>query len=572
MTRSPPMAAALLLAGLAVLGAAPGARAQDPGKVLHHQKISSTEGGFVGPLHDADLFGTSVARIGDLDADGVIDIVAGAYLDDDGGIDTGAAWILFLRPDGTVQAQSKISALSGGFTGTLHAEDLFGWSAGALGDLDGDGVPDIAVGGWLDDEGAGPGTDFGAVWVLFLNADGTVKSLQKIGAVQGGFTGLLEDGDRFGTSLSALGDLDGDGVTELAAGAIYDDDGGFNCGAAWILFLRADGTVKSQQKISDLEGGLSAVLDVNDRFGYASAALGDLDGDGVPDLAVGAILDGDAGPQRGAVWILFLNADGTVRASQKINDASGGFTGVLHDSDVFGRSIANLGDLDGDGVIDIAVGAAGDDDGGSDALGAVWILFLRPDGTVKAHQKISATQGAFTGSLEDFDSFGQSTAALGDLDLDGVTDLAVGALGDGDGGDFRGAVWILFLSDGTWNNLGHALAGTAGPPALSGLGPLVAGTEIELRLVDSLPGAKGMLVVGTSLLQAPFKGGVLVPQIAPPSALLALTMPPTGQFDLKATWPPGIPPGTTLWFQVWLVDAGGPVGIAASNGLSATGH
>ena len=145
---------------------------------------------------------------------------------------------------------------------------------------------------------------------------------------------------------------------------------------------------------------------------------------------------------------MFLNADGTVKMHQKISDTEGGFTGTLDDDDSFGSSVAALGDLDDDNVGDLVVGASGDDDGGFFKNGAVWVLFLNVDGTVKAHQKISATQGDFTGTLENGDEFGSSVAGLGDLDGDGVGDLAVGARGDDDGGSDRGAVWVLFLNEG----------------------------------------------------------------------------------------------------------------------------
>ncbi len=135
---------------------------------------------------------------------------------------------------------------------------------------------------------------------------------------------------------------------------------------------------------------------------------------------------------------------GWVLSHPKISDTEGGFKGILDDTDRFGRSVAALGDLDGDRVDDLAVGAWRDDDGGLDR-GAVWVLFLNTDGTVKSHQKISDTQGGFTSILDDVDLFGISVAAPGDLDGDGVEDLAVGAPPDDDGGRDRGAVWVLFL-------------------------------------------------------------------------------------------------------------------------------
>ncbi len=425
-----------------------------PGTVLSHQKISDTEGGFKGDLESTDSFGSSITSTGDLDGDGIKDLAVGAVKDDDGGFDRGAVWILFLDTDGTVRSHQKISDTEGGFTGTLDDHDWFGSSVASLGDLDGDGVGDLAVGMPHDDD---EGTDRGAVWILFLNPNGTVKAHQKINDTLGGFTGALDDGDRFGASLAVLGDMDGNGVDDLAVGAPNDDDGGDSHGAVWILFLNADGTVKSHQKISEIEGGFTATLDNADVFGFSVASLGDLDGDDVTDLAVGAIGDddGSAGPcddilvcNRGAVWVLFLNADGTVKSHQKISDTDGGFAGTLDDGDFFGWATASLRDLDSDGVSDLTVGARFDHDGDC-SCGAVWVLFLKTNGTVKELQKISSIEGGFAGVLDDNDWFGSALASLGDHNGDDVTDLAVGATGDDDGGvdlfEDSGAVWVLFL-------------------------------------------------------------------------------------------------------------------------------
>jgi len=124
----------------------------------------------------------------------------------------------------------------------------------------------------------------------------------------------------------------------------------------------SDGTVDSSQKISDIHGNFFHVLDDGDVFSHSIDNLGDLDGDGITDLVVGADLDDDGGTDRGALYILFLNNDGTVKSFQKISDTEGGFLGVLGNGDRFGISVANIGDFDGDGITDIAVGAINDDD------------------------------------------------------------------------------------------------------------------------------------------------------------------------------------------------------------------
>src|SRR6185503_18321104 len=112
----------------------------------------------------------------------------------------------------------------------------------------------------------------------------------------------------------------------------------------------------------------------NDHFGSAVAALGDIDRDGVTDLAVGAQGDdtgGAPGANRGAVYILLMNADGSVKSSSKVDSLTP--TGpVLANGDSFGSSIASPGDLDGDGVSDLAVGASGS----ATNRGAVHVLFL----------------------------------------------------------------------------------------------------------------------------------------------------------------------------------------------------
>jgi len=141
---------------------------------------------------------------------------------------------------------------------------------------------------------------------------------------------------------------------------------------------------------------------------------------------------------------------GNVLSYPLINSISLGSLGAqIDDGDEFGDAVAFLGDLDGAGpsVAAMAVGAIGDDDGGTQR-GAVWILFLNSAGAVISHQKISSTAGGFTGSLASNDQFGSSVVWLGDLDGAGpsVGALAVGAVGDDDDGLNRGAVYILFLN------------------------------------------------------------------------------------------------------------------------------
>ena len=108
--------------------------------------------------------------------------------------------------------------------------------------------------------------------------------------------------------MAALGDMDGDGVVDMAVGVYHDDDGGASAGAVYTLFLNSDETIKNAQKMSNLYGNFNTFysVDADDRFGMSLASLGDLDGDNVIELAVGTFLDDDGGTDAGAAYIVNL--------------------------------------------------------------------------------------------------------------------------------------------------------------------------------------------------------------------------------------------------------------------------
>jgi len=440
---------AVIVAGLLVLGTSWAA----PGTVLSNQKISDLEGNFSAVIDNLDELGGATAHLGDLDGAGpsVAAMAISAGLDDDGGGDRGAVYIVFLAADGTVTSHQKISDTVNFPGNPLDNLDEFGSALAFLGDLDGEGpsAGALAVGCGFDDDG---GADRGAVYILFLSTNGTVLSWQKISDIVN-FPGTpLDNLDEFGGSVASLGDLDGPGVSShaIAVGAGGDDDGGADRGAIYILFLNSSGTVLSTQKISDTVNFPGTPLDNLDDFGSAVANLRDLDGDGPAALALaaGASFDDDGGVDRGAVYILFLDSGGTVLSSQKISDTQGNFNEFFSDLDEFGGAVANVIDLDGPagGVTAMAVGVGGDDDNGEDR-GAVHILFLNPDGTCNGSQKISDLYGNFPVPLANLDFFGSSVTCLGDLDGAGPSTIAiaVGVTGDDDGGADRGGAFILFL-------------------------------------------------------------------------------------------------------------------------------
>lgn len=412
--------------------------------VKGHQKISDTQGNFLAPMDNNDQFGAAVVSVGDINLDGVQDLAVSANLDDDGGNDRGAFYILFMNTNGTVQNYTKIASNTGGFTGNLYNLGAMGSQIEPLGDMNGDGIPDLAVGVSRDMDG---GTMQGALFILFMNANGTVASQQKISETQGGFGGNLDPQDRFGNTITNIGDLNSDGVIDLAVSAPFDDDGGNETGAVWILYLNANGTVSSEAKISATSGGITpGTLDPADNFGTGVTSIGDFDGNGTHDLMVGARLDDDGGMDRGAIYILTLNPNGSVLSQSKISSTSGNLGPFIDNGDRFGISGDNMGDLNGDGVTDVLVGAYLDDDGGTDK-GAAYILFLNANATVQNVFKISETAGGFTGVPDVGGLFSWAVSQIGDLDNNGMVDLAIGEVHGDDGGTNRGAAWIIYLED-----------------------------------------------------------------------------------------------------------------------------
>ena len=415
-------------------------------------------------LSNMDNFGRSVAAIGDLDGDGVQDLVVGANGDDHGGENRGAVHVMFMNGNGSVKGTVEINDSTANGP-VLSNMDNFGVSVAAIGDLDGDGVQDLAVGADGDSNG---GTDHGAVHVMFMNGNGTVKGTVEINDSTANGP-VLSNMDNFGVSVAAIGDLDGDGVQDLAVGADGDDHGGENRGAVHIIHINGmktngNGSVDNTVEINDSTAN-SPVLSDYDYFGGSVAAIGDLDGDGVTDLAVGAQGDDDGGEKRGAVHVMFMNGNGSVKGTVEINNSTANGP-VLSDDDGFGRSVAAIGDLDGDGVQDLAVGANGDDNGGTDH-GAVHVMFMNGNGSVKDTVEInnSTANGPV---LSNNDFFGTSVAAIGDLDGDGVPDLAAGANGDSNGGEGRGAVHVMFMNgNGSVKGTVEINDSTANGPVLS---------------------------------------------------------------------------------------------------------
>ncbi|HED65840.1 MAG TPA: hypothetical protein ENJ09_09835, partial [Planctomycetes bacterium] len=322
----------------------------------------------------------------------------------------------------------------------LNLSEWFASSVASVGDLDGDGIVDLAVGAPLF--ALGPNVpSYGAVYLTFLNPDGSPRTLARITRNAGGFTGSLGDYANFGSSVLGAGDLDGDGTGDLIVGAPGDDA---QQGSVWAVYLDPKKLVKGQRKLS-VPGSRG--------FGSSILQLDDLDGDGVRDLAVGAL----GSPAGGSVWILHMNADQTIKATRELPGSALLPTG----SSGFGASLALIDDTDGDGRRELAVGVSGYLVGNYEP-GAVLILSLNADGSVASQHTITTQSGGFPSVLSHLGGFGYGLACPGDLDGDGHRDLVAAAQDRNAGstgvGDILEAVYaasdgdLLMVEPGTYDD------------------------------------------------------------------------------------------------------------------------
>ena len=426
-------------------------------------------------LSGINLFGVSVASLGDLSGDGITVAVGASWNDNGGGSNRGALYLLNLDDDGSLsQLLTKIDSTT---TPTLSLSNgaYFGTSVVSLGDLDGtdgvdvngvnvNGVRTVAVGSGFTITA----TANGVVRLLTLDKNGDILNVETINKdttlVDSTDTlGLVANANLFGTSLANLGYLDGSGAGVLTL-AVGDRIGNAstNKGALYLLNLNASGGILSSTRIAGTitDGTTTFTLANNDEFGRSVANLGDLDGtgSGATTIAVGAWGDDASGTDRGALYLLNLDSAGDIVGVSKIDDTTtlaGSSTDAftLANNGGFGVSVANLGDLDGSGsgATTVAVGAHRDDTGGADR-GAIYLLNLNSSGgvvgVVKMDDATTLTNGTTDAlALTNLNQFGSSVTGV-DFNKDAALDaLLVGAFGTSSEG---GAVHVLHLGEIDW--------------------------------------------------------------------------------------------------------------------------
>ncbi len=355
---------------------------------------------------------------GDINGDGLDDLVVGNQ-----DRDTGLTWLLY-GPSSAGPLTERASSMSGEVAGDQAGAAL------AVGDLDGDGLDDVVVGAPYHD---GRGTNSGAVYALY-------------GPDLSGFLGLgtaadwIADGPagtgqaRLGSRVALPGDVDGDGWADLLVAAPYDDPSATNAGTVYLFegsVVAAGGRVTQASAVASFEGD------------HTTQALGstlegaDLDGDGLSELLLGAPEDDVAGTNHGAVYLLWGGAWSGAHVASAVADSI--FYGEAS-YDEAGTDLLLL-DLDGSGMLDLAIGAPGADTGGTEA-GQTYLLFDPSPGMGSFDLGLADT--VVLGNV----AYGHAGASLaaGDLDADGQVDLMIGAPNETISGITSGGVIYAFTT------------------------------------------------------------------------------------------------------------------------------
>jgi Ca2+-binding RTX toxin-like protein len=347
--------------------------------------LNGTDGFVLNGADFLDRSGHSVSGVGDINGDGVDDLIIGANeATPNGKIYAGQTHVVFggsgVGGTGTIEL-STLNNTDGFFLNGVDFYDSSGASVSGAGDINGDGVDDLII-------GTNPIGDYGNYiagesYVVFGGSDVGRISLSTLTGTKGFVINGVDESDYAGRSVSAAGDINGDGMDDLIIGAFLADPNGNNgAGESYVVFgsseIGSTGEI-NLSALSSTEGFVINGVDSYDRSGGSVSGAGDVNGDGVDDLIIGAFLaDPNGLSGAGASYVVFggneVGSSGEINLST-LSGADGFVLNGVDAGDFSGSSVSGAGDVNGDGVDDLIIGAYRADPNGNSDAGASYVVF-----------------------------------------------------------------------------------------------------------------------------------------------------------------------------------------------------
>jgi hypothetical protein len=375
------------------------------------EEIGLADSGYAFIGVEIDATGFSVSSAGDVDGDGLDDILVGAPM---GHTWTGGKAYLVLGASLGADTAFDLADADYTFIGEA-ARDYAGIFVASAGDVDGDGLDDLLIGAYGNDERG----EYAGKAYLVLGASLGADVEINLADADYAFIGEAA-GDYAGWPVSSAGDVDGDGLDDIIVGAHYAEYGGSNAGKAYLV-LGASLGVDSEIDLVHADYAFIGEA-AGDKAGWSVSSAGDVDGDGLDDLLVGAHDNDDGGSYAGKAYLV-LGASLGADAEVDLADADYAFIGEAA-GDYAGHSVSSAGDVDGDGLDDIIVGAPYNDEGGEYAGKAY--LVLGASLGAGAEIDLEHADFAFIGEVA-YDQAGYSISNAGDVNGDELDDILVGA-------------------------------------------------------------------------------------------------------------------------------------------------
>jgi len=352
---------------------------------------------------------------GDIDGDGVSDVVVGACDNSRAASNAGTTYVFYGPVYGTHDLGTADAVLTGEAAG-----DSAGIAVAGGGDVNADGYGDLLVGAPYHAAG---GYQAGAVYLF----EGPIYGTQSLAAAD---AKLLSghSNDYLGRAVRLDGDVDGDGTDDIIVGATGDDEGANNAGAAYLLY----GPVSGDVSLADADAKFVGTGG-SDSAGYGVAISGDADGDGYDDVLIGAPNNEQGGERAGKVYLVYGPANGTFQLSSA---ADAWFVGE-GTWELAGSSVEFAGDVNGDGYDDLLIGAEYGNRGGTRA-GNTYLVY----GPVYGEHELSAAPAILVGVGAE-DESGDLVGTAGDVNQDGYDDILIGARQNDLAGSNAGAVYLL---------------------------------------------------------------------------------------------------------------------------------